>query len=535
MKNKLVAILFSYLFLFTASSPVFGTTMFYAFDSQEFPGIHCLKISEDAEFEIYENIKFYSGKTVIAVKTKNEESRSSLNSIFTEQKGFIGSAENHIVFGSLKPNDLEYPNQWGSRPMNLERAWDEVTGNKSTYVAVFDTGIDYNDSELIGNTARNPNGSVMGYNFVSDNPNPMDDQGHGSHVSGILGATGNNKIGIAGVNWETSIIPVKVLGSNKQGEVQFILEGIDWLLGKKRTGVNVKVVNMSLHFWSTHIDVHTNPIGIAFAALGQADIVSCFSAGNDGFNYDSLPEEYKDKLSYPACFNIQGQITVGAVDIDYSMANFSNRSPNYVHVAAPGVDIWSVTGGGKLEPWKGTSMAAPQVAGVAALVASKYPKASNEEIKKKILDGAVMYSTLQGLVGYGMLNAANAVAGPSVLVDLVIRSQDGSREIEINNSEKLEVVPYPANASVPPDLEWSSSNEKILVVEQDGTAKGIAKGKVSITVKSQTADIEKTEEFSVVNKKGESLEEGAGCSSVSFSGSVLFLLLPLLVVIFKYN
>jgi len=149
---------------------------------------------------------------------------------------------------------------WGLDSISALRAWDKTTGSKDVVVAVLDTGVDYAHPDLAANIWKNTmeiagngidddqNGvvdDVVGYNALNDSGDPMDDNGHGTHVAGTIGAVGNNGLGVAGINWNVQILPLKFLGSTGSGSLSTAIKAIDYLLKLKARGVNVVTVNNS--------------------------------------------------------------------------------------------------------------------------------------------------------------------------------------------------------------------------------------------------------------------------------------------------
>ncbi len=293
--------------------------------------------------------------------------------------------------------------------IDAEKAWDIETGSEKMVVAVIDTGIDFNHPDLIDNLWTNEmeaNGKpgvdddnngviddIHGYNAISGDGTAMDDQGHGSHVSGTIGAKGNDGKGIVGINWNTRLMAVKFLDSSGSGSLEGALKAIDYA-----TKMGAKVMSNSWGgggFSQTLFDViqKSNDAGALFIA----------AAGNDGSNNDDIP-------TYPASYEIPNIISVAAIDNGGMKADFSNYGKRTVHVAAPGVKIYSSTGG-HYDSWSGTSMATPHVSGIAALVWSHEPSLTAAELKQRLLQTARPLATLKGKTKTGaLINAYNALA-----------------------------------------------------------------------------------------------------------------------------
>ena len=314
----------------------------------------------------------------------------------------------------LTPNDVAFPTQWNMQSVytyggaaNLPSAWTMTTGSASTVVAVIDTGI----------TAHPEFQSriLPGYDFISDPVNANDGNGrdsdasdpgdwtakhecgygepaytsswHGTHVTGIIAATGNNWSGMAGVNWRTRILPVRVLGKCG-GSVSDIIDGMLWAVGLEVPGVPTnpnpaQVLNLSLGGWSP--SGCTSAYEEALNRVRATGALVVAAAGNDD-----------NESAYVVPAACEGVMTVGAIDHDGYRASYSNYSVvNAVSVSAPGGDIsyygtdgsgiYSTVNSGTKGPvassyayYQGTSMAAPHVSGIAALALAQDPQISPE-------------------------------------------------------------------------------------------------------------------------------------------------------------
>lgn len=278
--------------------------------------------------------------------------------------------------------------------INIEKAWDIQTGSKKTIVAVIDTGVDENHPDLKANMWTNiaelngkagvdddGNGvidDVHGFNAITGSGNAIDDQGHGSHCSGTIGAKGNDGAGIVGVNWDVSIMAIKFLDANGSGTLENAIKAIDYA-----TNMGAKVLSNS---WGGGAFSQTLFDSIKRSEAAGAIFIA--AAGNDSNNNDAGP-------SYPASYVIDNIVSVAAIDNTGKIASFSNFGKNSVHIGAPGVNIYSSTGG-KYDSWSGTSMATPHVSGVAALLWSNEPNLTAAQIKQRLLVTARPVSGLRG-------------------------------------------------------------------------------------------------------------------------------------------
>lgn len=317
---------------------------------------------------------------------------------------------NYIYRMNKTPNDPDFDLLWGLKnigskdsegkvgvqgmDINMDKAWDIQTGSKKMVVAVIDTGIDYNHpdlkdnmwvnkAELNGQPGVDDDGNgviddIHGYNAVNNSGDPLDDQGHGSHCAGTIGAKANNGIGISGVNWDVSLMAVKFLDSEGSGTSEDAIKAIDYA-----TKMGARVMSNS---WGG--GPKSTALLNAIKRSQRAGALFIVAAGNEYNNNDSYP-------TYPANYNVSNLISVAAIDNQGRKASFSNYGAKSVHVGAPGVNIYSTTGG-SYDSFSGTSMATPHVAGVAALVWSNSMDLSAVQIKNTLLSSVKKIDGLKG-------------------------------------------------------------------------------------------------------------------------------------------
>jgi subtilisin family serine protease len=299
-------------------------------------------------------------------------------------------------------SDPQLSSLWGLTKIDATDAWNVSTGSKSVVVAVIDTGVDYTDSDLAANIWTNPNagadgfqGDVHGYDFANNDSDPMDDNSHGTHVAGILGAVGNNSQGGVGVDWSVSIMPLKFLNSQGTGYLSDAIRAINYVtMERTQYGVNVRVINAS---WGG--GDYGAAMQNAIQAANDAGILFVTAAGNNGTNNDATAQ-------YPANYAVPNVISVAATDQNDKLASFSNYGATTVDIAAPGVSIYSTVPGNKYATYSGTSMAAPYVSGVAALCWAIDPDATVAEVRNALLQGVDSLASLSGkLVSGGRLDA----------------------------------------------------------------------------------------------------------------------------------
>lgn len=359
---------------------------------------------------------------------------------------------NYIYHMNKESNDPDFGKLWGLKNVGQKdpkgqvgvagvdidavKAWDITTGSDKMVVAVIDTGIDYNhpdlkenlwtnEAELNGQAGVDDDGNgvvddINGYNAITGKGDAQDDQGHGSHCAGTIGGRGDNGVGVVGVNWNVKLMGVKFLDANGSGTLDNALKAIDYA-----TKMGAKVMSNSWgggRFSQTLMDAvkRSNEAGALFVA----------AAGNDGSNNDGTP-------TYPASFDVPNVLTVAAVDNRGGMASFSNYGKKTVHVGAPGVNIYSSTGG-SYESMSGTSMATPHVAGVAALVWSHEPQMTGLELKQRLIQTSRPLASLKGRIkSGGLVNAYNALVNQEQPPDLDDPSHWASQPASVTSA-----IPY---------------------------------------------------------------------------------------------
>ena len=326
------------------------------------------------------------------------------------------------------PNDPSFSLQWAFQNTgqtvngikgnpgsdeNATAAWNVATGSRSVVIGEVDTGVDYTHPDLAANIWTNPgtvNGCAAGthgYNVLTGTCDPMDDDtqygGHGTHVAGIMGAVGNNGTGVTGVNWTTTILPVKWVSSSGSGTTSDLITGLDWLVKAKQAGVNIRVVNDSDVFYGT---AYSQALSDEITLLGQNGILFVTAAGNTSDNNDN-----PGVRRYPCGYDLSNEICVSATTQTDQLASWSNYGATTVDLAAPGDNIYSTLRGGTYGYISGTSMASAQVAGTAALILSRQDM-TPANVKARILETVDPLSSLNGMVRTGgRLDVCKAVPG----------------------------------------------------------------------------------------------------------------------------
>jgi len=286
---------------------------------------------------------------------------------------------NYIYRSCLAPNDAFYPLQYGPKLIHAEQAWDKAAGDASVILAVVDTGVDGSHPDLSAKL-------LAGQDFVQPGQPPEDQNGHGTHVAGIAAAATGNGIGIAGIAPDALVLPVRVLDRNGSGAIATIAAGVRYAADQ-----GAKVINLSLGGAGRSVVLRD---AIRYAASKGAVIVA--AAGNDGSPAKLYPAAYDEVISVGS---------VGAEDVHSAFSNYGA----WVDVAAPGEKIVSTYRYGRYTYLSGTSMAAPHVSGVAALLAGQGLDAS--AIRERLLASADPIEGTGMYWAHGRVNAERAASG----------------------------------------------------------------------------------------------------------------------------
>ena len=354
----------------------------------------------------------------VLVKVKDDE-EATVTKLLSSEPGVAYVEPNHVVSIAVTPNDPSFSQLWGlhntgqtggtnDKDVDAPEAWDSATGDPNIVVAVTDTGVDFSHPDLVsqrwinaldpvGGGDDDENGLVddwSGWDFVNGDNDPFDDHRHGTHVSGTIGADGNNGVGVVGVNWNVKIMALKFLNS-------------------AGSGTTADAIAATLYAADHGADVSSNSWGggpydqalldaIEYGASRGMLFVA--AAGNDGFNNDVTP-------TYPATYSSDAVLAVAATDSNDGLAFFSSYGAKSVDLGAPGVGILSTTPGNTYGTFDGTSMATPHVAGAAALVEDRFPGATLYGVKALLMNAVDPASSLAGkTVTGGRLNIGNALA-----------------------------------------------------------------------------------------------------------------------------
>ena len=359
---------------------------------------------------------------------------------------------NYLYYTFGTPNDPQFNQLWGMHntgqsggtadaDIDAPEAWDVATGAATVIVGVIDTGVDYKHPDLAANMWTNPgedpwtdpnnantgngidddgNGYVddwRGWDFVNNDNDPFDDNGHGTHCSGTIGGAGNNGVGVAGVNWTVKIMPLKFLSASGSGSLAAAIDAINYA-----NHFGVKITSNS---WGG--GGRSQALEDAIKAANTAGSLFVAAAGNNGTDNDATP-------NYPSNYDVANVLAVAAMDRKGDLANFgsggggggicgcvgstlpspgSNYGATTVDLAAPGKEILSTTPNNTYSSFSGTSMATPHVSGVAALTLSRFGSLTNVQLKQRLMNSVDTRPSLQGkMVTGGSINAFKAVSAP---------------------------------------------------------------------------------------------------------------------------
>ncbi|MCL2807827.1 MAG: S8 family serine peptidase, partial [Coriobacteriia bacterium] len=332
-------------------------------------------------------------RTVYLIELALETKESVLDAIeILKQNPNVAYAEpNYIVCPDVVPNDPFFGDLWGMKKIQAPEAWDLATGSHSVRVGVLDTGFNYNHPDLTANLDRS-----LGY-YVAQNAFGLaadisDYDGHGTHVAGTIGARGNNGIGVVGVNWNVTMVPIKIAESNSSSNSNMALMTQAIIYS---TELGLPVVSMSYGIAASQ--AFTNAI---------RDYKGLFvkSAGNSGLNRDN------DSM-FVALHALGNVIFVANTDSNDTRSATSCYGTNTVALAAPGTNILSTyINSSGYQTLGGTSMAAPHVSGAAALLLSRAPNLTTAQLKNTLLTSVDTVPSLTNAVSTGgRLNVNKAI------------------------------------------------------------------------------------------------------------------------------
>lgn len=426
------------------------------------------------------------------------------------QAGFIEYSERNALWthfdtaSPVVPND-PLLNKMGSQlRARLSEAWSRSTGSTQLVVAVVDSGIDLQHADLAANIYTNPheipgdgidndgNGwvdDVHGWNFAANTAIPQDDHKHGTHVAGILGAVGNNGLGITGVNWNLSILPIKFLASNGSGTTDAAVRGILYAVQQ-----GAKILNNS---WGGGPRSQALEDAIRFAR--DRGVIFVAAAGNDSANNDAAPK-------YPASYELNNILVVASSEAIGRRSAFSNYGQSAVHIAAPGTDVFSTLPGQAFGPLSGTSMATPVVSGIAALIASVRPDLSMLALKNAVLNAASLPTPSSGwsriVATDGEVDAARGVSQ----LEEGFQVWPSRMTVRVGKTHDFTAYNPPAG-----ELAWSVADPTVASINAQGVVQGLKVGETQVRATAGTQRAQ-TQWIRVIAATGGGSAPGSSCA-----------------------
>ncbi|MDL2263622.1 S8 family serine peptidase [Synergistaceae bacterium OttesenSCG-928-I11] len=455
-----------------------------------------------------------AGGNVFALIRSESQSTEALIEALKNDPDVLAASPNWIIRAHAAPNDPNYLDGklWGMTRIGAEAAWDITSGDETVYVAVLDTGIQGDHEDLAANVDL-----TLARNFATSDPaksrDVADGDGHGTHVSGTIGAVGNNAKGVVGVNWRVKLIPLKVLGDDGSGNTSMLLSAVNYIVELLQKDGNMKIaaVNFSGGGYrnTTPANIQNSADWIAFKALDSLNrTVIVFAAGNESAEADApLTANAHDskgnvvgtpgQYNYPTAYTgIDNMIVVGAINRGDIAATFTNWSGRSVHLVAPGVDIYSTTKEGTYISESGTSMAAPHVSGAVALLAAQHPEWKAHQIKARLLGTAdtsvnpIFATSIEPqfvpdrtVSAYGLLRIDRALDTSVATRDVratQARLSVPSTKMRVDETKTVTATILPYNTTNK-NVTWSSSDNAIVTVDNRGVIRAISKGTATIT------------------------------------------------------
>jgi len=417
---------------------------------EEIQSIHA-KFSPQVKSRGYKSVKNLQKIKLppgLPVKEALELYRNNPNVLYAEP--------NYFVEAFAMPNDADFTELWGlhnigqaggtaDADIDAPEAWNITTGNSSVVIVVIDTGINYTHPDLLANMWRNTaecsgtpgadddgNGytdDCYGIDTANNDADPMDDNNHGTHVAGTIGAVGNNSIGVVGVNWNISIMACKFLNDAGSGTVSDAIDCLNYTALMKDNGTNIIATSNSWGGGS-----FSQALSDAIDAQRQRGILFIAAAGNANSDNDITP-------LYPASYYLPNIVAVASTTRTDARSSFSNYGRGTVHVGAPGSEILSSVKNGSYGVFSGTSMATPHVTGLAALLKAQNSSRDWKALKNLVLAGGDDISSLQGITLTGKrINAYSSLTCSNSTVLSWLRPTGSTTTVEIGSPLNLSAI-----------------------------------------------------------------------------------------------
>jgi subtilisin family serine protease len=345
---------------------------------------------------------------------------------YQKLEGVVAVQPNFYYYLQVTPNDTDFVAglMYGLTKIGAPAAWDLSTGSSNVVVANIDTGIRYTHQDLAPNIWTNPGEPAMpngvdddnngfiddyyGWDFRFNDNDPVDQNGHGTHTSGTIGAVGNNVVGVVGVNWNVKIMAIKIYSPTGTDTTSaMLIAAYQYVLLMKNRGVNIRVTNNS-YGGCNEACGYDQATKDAIDALGNAGILNVFAAGNDGTNNDLLPH-YPSNYTSPSILSVGGSNSSDARIFNYGLVS--------VDLAAPASGIRSTTwsSNSSYGNLSGTSMATPHVSGAAALLSAYNPALSAASLKATLMNTVDVLPQFGGFNKTGgRLNVGSALQNQTV-------------------------------------------------------------------------------------------------------------------------
>src|SRR6266403_2156578 len=396
----------------------------------------------------------------------------------------------HAIQSLTIPNDPQFSQQWNlhntgqnggtaGADIHAPEAWSVTKGSTTVVLAIIDSGVDYTHPDLSSQiwsasssfTVTRTQGDVFtcpagshGFNAVDGSCDPRDDLGHGTHVAGITGAATNNAVGVAGINWNIQILPCKFINSQGFGDLGGAMTCLDMVKSLKDSGINIVASNNS---WG--VSGFSQALSDAIAAQQQGGMLFIAAAGNDFLDNDLAP-------GYPADYALPNVISVAASTNRDEFAAFSNVGRRTTHLAAPGDQILSTTPNNTYSVFGGTSMAAPHVTGVAALLKAQDPSRDWRAIKNLLLSGGDTVAALDSTITGKRLNAAGSLNCSNKAVQARLLPVADTISATAGNPVTLEALSINCALAVGPISVTVSPGGQTVTLADDGVAPDQAAG-----------------------------------------------------------